>query len=160
MASVTPPMTRDSMSAVQQILCPFCHKPNLRRANFCQHCGRDVVLNNDGPRYYITRVIKEGGQGAVYETIDDSGKVYAVKEMLDRFTDPKEHAEALARFEAEAEMLRRLTHPRIPRVYTDFKDEGRQYLAMDFVRGEDVEELIRHRGALPEKRAGVGRPAL
>jgi tRNA A-37 threonylcarbamoyl transferase component Bud32 len=152
MASVMPPITRTNMAEVQQILCPICHKPNLRRARFCQHCGGDVVLNNDGPRYYITRIIKEGGQGAVYETIGDDGKVYAVKEMLDRFTDPKEREEAIDRFEAEAKMLRRLAHPRIPKVYADFKDEGRQYLAMDFVRGDDLEEVIRrHPNGLPEQ---------
>jgi serine/threonine-protein kinase len=144
------------MAEAQQILCPLCHKPNLRRARFCQHCGGDVVLNNDGPRYYITRIIKEGGQGAVYETIGDDSKVYAVKEMLDRFTDPKERDEAIDRFEAEAKMLRRLSHPRIPKIYADFKDEGRQYLAMDFVRGEDLEEVIRRTpGGLPEQQVMV-----
>jgi serine/threonine-protein kinase len=140
------------MADVQQILCPQCYKPNLPRARFCQHCGHDIVLNNDGPSYYITRVLKAGGQGAVFETIGDDGKVYAVKEMLDRSTDPKERAEAIQRFEAEADMLRHLSHPRIPKVYVDFKDEGRQYLAMEFVRGEDLEEIIRREGALPEAR--------
>jgi serine/threonine-protein kinase len=111
-----------------------------------------MVLNNDSPRYYITRVIKSGGQGSVFETIGDDGKVYAVKEMIDNFTNPKDRTEAIDRFEAEAGMLRRLSHPRIPKVYADFKDEGRQYLAMDFVRGEDLEEVI-HRtpGGLPEQ---------
>jgi serine/threonine-protein kinase len=112
-----------------------------------------MALNNDGPRYYITRVIKQGGQGAVYETIGDDGKIYAVKEMLDRFTDPKERAEAIDRFETEAELLQHLTHPRIPRVYSAFKDEGRNYLAMDFVRGEDMEQLLQREGALPESQA-------
>jgi serine/threonine-protein kinase len=139
------------MAEVQQILCPICHKPNLRRANFCQHCGKDVVLNNDGPRYYITRIVKQGGQGALYETIGDDNKYYAVKEMLDNFPDPKERAEALDRFDEEAQLLQRLSHPRIPKIYASFKDEGRQYLAMDFVRGEDMEDIIRRRGALPEK---------
>ncbi|MFL5804407.1 MAG: serine/threonine protein kinase [Roseiflexaceae bacterium] len=110
-----------------------------------------MVLNNDGPQYFITRVIKEGGQGAVFETIGEDGQVYAVKEMLDRFTDPKERAEAIKRFEAEAGMLRRLTHQRIPKVYVDFKDEGRQYLAMEFVRGQDLEDIIKKQGALPEQ---------
>jgi serine/threonine-protein kinase len=141
------------MAEVQQILCPICHKPNLRRARFCQHCGSDIVLNNDGPRYYITRIIKEGGQGAVYETIGDDGKVYAVKEMLDRFTNPKERQEALDRFEHEANLLKRLRHDRIPRIYADFKDEGRQYLAMDFVRGEDLEEVIKRQRTIPEEQA-------
>ena len=152
MASAAPPTTRIPMAEVQQILCPNCHKPNLRRAKFCQHCAHDMVLNNDGPRYYITRVIKSGGQGSVFETIDDDGKVYAVKEMIDNFTNPKDRTEAIDRFEAEAKMLRRLSHPRIPKVYADFKDEGRQYLAMDFVRGEDLEEIIhKHPGGLPEQ---------
>ena len=151
MASLTPPLTRNIMAGVQQILCPICHQPNLRRARFCQHCGNDVVLNNDKPRYYITRVVKQGGQGALYETIDDDNKVYAVKEMLDNFTDPKERAEALDRFDEEAQLLQRLSHPRIPKIYASFKDEGRQYLAMDFVRGEDLEDIIKRRGALPEK---------
>jgi len=151
MASLTPPLTRNVMAEVQQILCPICHKPNLRRARFCQHCGSDVVLNNDGPRYYITRIVKQGGQGALYETIGDDNKYYAVKEMLDNFTDPKERAEALDRFDEEAQLLQRLSHPRIPKIYASFKDEGRQYLAMDFVRGEDMEDIIQRRGALPEK---------
>jgi tRNA A-37 threonylcarbamoyl transferase component Bud32 len=154
MASATPPTTTSAtMAEAQQILCPKCYKPNLRRARFCQHCGHDIVLNNDGPSYYITRVIKQGGQGAVFETIGDDNKVYAVKEMLDRFTDPKERAEAVDRFEAEADMLRRLSHPRIPKVYVDFKDEGRQYLAMEFVRGHDMEDVIKHQGAVPEPQA-------
>lgn len=141
------------MTDVQQILCPKCHKPNLRRARFCQHCGHDVILNNAGPRYYITRVIKEGGQGAVFEAIGDDGRVYAVKQMLDRFTDPRERDEAVARFEAEAKILERLRHPRIPRVYADFKDEGYHYLAMDFVRGSDLEDIIRRERFIPEERA-------
>ena len=151
MARAKPPArTETPMAQVQTILCPICHKPNLRRARFCQHCGHDVVLNNAGPRYYITRIIKAGGQGAVYETIGDDGRVYAVKEMLDHFTDPKERAEAIARFEHEAKMLERLSHPRIPRVYADFKDEGRHYLSMDYVEGEDLEQVLERQGAIPE----------
>lgn len=141
------------MAEVTTILCPNCHKPNLRRARFCQHCGHDAVLNNSGPCYYITRIIKEGGQGAVYETIGDDGRVYAVKEMLDRFTDPKERTEAIQRFAAEARMLQQLSHPRIPRVYSFFQDEGRHYLAMDFVTGEDLEEILRRDGPIPEPQA-------
>jgi serine/threonine-protein kinase len=142
-----------------QILCPHCRQPNLRtsvnlaKARFCQHCGRDIVLNNDGPRYFITRVIKEGGQGAVYEAIDEQRHIYAVKEMLDRSLDAKERDEAIDRFEAEAKMLQGLRHPRIPRVYADFKDDGRQYLVMDFVRGEDLEDILKRDGKIAEPQA-------
>lgn len=144
------------MAEVTEILCPICHKPNLRRAKFCQHCGHDVILNNDRPtdhrRYVITRIVKRGGQGAVYEGIDQDGQVYAIKEMLDRFADPNERAEAVERFNAEAELLQRLRHPRIPRVYSHFTDEGRHYLTMDFIRGEDLEQILEREGRIDEQR--------
>ncbi len=149
----TPPSTATTELT---ILCPHCRKPNarrldrLRQARFCQHCGRDVVLNNDGPRYYITKVIKEGGQGAVYQAVDDQMKIYAVKEMLDRFFDPREREEAITRFETEARMLQSFQHPRIPRVYANFKDDERHYLVMDFVRGDDLEDIAKREGKLSE----------
>jgi serine/threonine-protein kinase len=144
------------MAEITQIVCPSCRKANPRRAKFCQHCGHDMVLNNhfpsDARRYVITRVIKQGGQGAVYEGIDESGQIFAIKEMLDSFTDPKERAEALDRFNSEAELLQQLSHPRIPRIYSHFKDEGRHYLTMDFVRGEDLEQVVDRDGPQPEAR--------
>jgi tRNA A-37 threonylcarbamoyl transferase component Bud32 len=145
------------MAEQRDILCPRCRKVNLPRARFCQACGVDVVLNNEQPgrderRYRLTRVIKAGGQGAVYEGIDQHGRIYAVKEMLDRSHDPRERAEALERFNSEAELLQRLSHQRIPRVYSHFNDDGRHYLAMDFVRGEDLEQILERSGRLPEAR--------
>lgn len=136
----------------QPVVCPACRKLNSSRARFCQHCGQDVILNNAGPRYFLTRVIKEGGQGAVYEGCDEDGKTYAVKEMLDNFNDPKERADAVIRFNAEAETLRRLSHPRIPRIYASFDDAGRHYLVMDFIRGEDLDDIVTREGPIPEVR--------
>src|SRR2546423_12375881 len=109
MASATPPTTtRTAMAEAQQILCPRCHKPNLRRARFCQHCGHDIILNNDGPRYYITRVIKEVGQGAVFETVRDDQHGYVVKEMLDHFMRQKGRGEATLQFDSHVPILQRI----------------------------------------------------
>jgi serine/threonine-protein kinase len=144
------------VEASVSILCPICHKANLYRprARFCQHCGHNIVLNDDQPtdhrRYYITRIIKQGGQGAVYAGRDAEGHVYAIKEMLDRFTNPKERAEAIDRFNEEAKLLQGLSHPRIPRVYSHFTDEGRHYLTMDFVQGEDLDQIVEQHGPLLE----------
>jgi serine/threonine-protein kinase len=134
------------------ILCPACHEENARRALFCQHCGHDVVLNNAGPRYVLTRIIKEGGQGAVFAALDEQDKVVAVKEMLDRFSEPAERAAAVQRFEAEAAMLQRLRHPQIPQIYASFHDEGRHYLTMEFVEGEDLAEIVEREGPIEEQR--------
>jgi serine/threonine-protein kinase len=72
--------------------------------------------------------------------------------MLDRFSDPQERAEAVKRFGAESATLRSLNHPRIPRVYASFHDEGRHYLVMDFIRGEDLVQIVDREGAQPEAR--------
>ena len=121
-------------------LCPICHTSNRADARFCQKCGNNIWLND---RYRIVRAIKEGGMGAVYEAADDGGRRYALKALIDRFTDPKERDEAVARFKEEAAILRELNHPQIPRVYNDFLHGGRYYLAMDFVEGEDLEDIQR-----------------
>lgn len=144
------------MVQLSQIICPNpdCHRQIPRDAKFCPFCRHDAVLNNEIPsddrRYSITRIVKQGGQGSVYEGIDQYGRVYAIKEMLDSFTDAKERTEALSRFNAESALLQKLTHPRIPRVYSHFTDEGRHYLTMDFVRGEDLEQIVEREGRVPE----------
>jgi serine/threonine-protein kinase len=144
------------MAEITHIICPNpeCQREIPPTAKFCPYCRHDVILNNHMPsddrRYRITRIIKQGGQGAVYEGVDQDGRVYAIKEMLDYFIDPQERQEAINRFNAEANLLQKLSHPRIPRVHSHFTDEGRHYLTMDFVRGEDLEEIIQRQGALPE----------
>jgi serine/threonine-protein kinase len=144
----------NSMSEPGAILCPFCRKENSPAAQFCIHCGKDVILNNDSPtdplRYRITRVIKEGGQGAVYEGVDDQGYPYAIKEMHDHFTDPAERDDSLRRFNAEARLLESLSHPSIPRVYSHFTDAGRHYLTMELVQGEDLDQIATREGAISE----------
>ncbi len=143
------------MSSTQDILCPKCRGANRFDAQYCQHCGHDVVLNNDIPsdehRYVITRIIKAGGQGAVYAGVNQrDGRIYAIKEMLDNFTDPTERDDAIKRFNDEAKLLKGLNHPCIPRVYSHFTDEGRHYLTMDLVQGEDLQQIVERQGALPE----------
>lgn len=141
----------DAMTQPQHILCPRCRQLGRRTAQYCGYCGHDMILNNPGPPFYITRVLKEGGQGAVYEAVGDDGKVYAIKEMIDRFDTVQDRDDALDRFDKEALILQQLSHPRIPRIYAHYQDEGRHYLTMDFVYGEDLEELINREGALPER---------
>lgn len=127
-------------SITQRILCPICRAPNRADARFCQQCGKDVLLDKI---YRITRVIKEGGMGVVYHAVDGDGVQYAVKEMHDRFTDTGERDEGIDRFKDEAKLLRELKgHPAIPQVYRSFIDEGRYYLAMEFIVGEDLEDKL------------------
>ncbi|PDW03349.1 serine/threonine protein kinase [Candidatus Viridilinea mediisalina] len=134
----------------QAILCPACYQSNPPQTRFCRLCSHDLILNNLGPRYFLTRLIKVGSLGAIFEGRDEAGQVYLIKELLDRFNNPNERAEALARFQAEADMVRRLNHPQIPRFYAAFVDQGRHYAVMEFINGATLAELVAREGPLPE----------
>lgn len=137
-------------ATIERILCPICRASNRSDARFCQQCGNDVLLDNI---YRLTRVIKEGGMGVVYQAIDEDGEVYALKEMHDRFTEPAEREEGIQRFVDEARLLRKLKtpgHPNIPQVYRSFIDEGRYYLSMEFIFGEDLEDILKRQKRFPE----------
>ncbi|HZG69284.1 MAG TPA: serine/threonine-protein kinase [Herpetosiphonaceae bacterium] len=136
------------MQATQQrILCPICRASNRGDARFCQQCGNDVLLDNI---YRLTKVIKEGGMGMVYKAIDAAGAEYAIKEMHDRFANQTERDEGIQRFIEEAELLHNLNHPAIPKVYRSFIDEGRYYLSMEFIYGEDLEDVLKRVKSFPE----------
>ncbi len=127
-------------TVTQSILCPICRAVNRPDARFCQQCGNDVLLDDT---YRITKVIKEGGMGVVYQAVDEDGAFYAIKEMHDRFTDAKDREEGIKRFLDEAQLLRKIKgHPGIPHVYRSFIDEGRYYLSMEFIFGEDLEDIL------------------
>ncbi len=103
--------------------------------------GAGEVL--DG-RYTVERILGEGGMGAVYLARDGRlpDQVWAIKEMGDSFTDPAERAEAVEAFRTEVKLLSQLHHPNLPRIADSFSEGGRQYLVMDFVRGETLESIL------------------
>ena len=58
-----------------------------------------------------------------------------------------------ARFQREARLAARLAHPNVVRVYdVGEDDEGRPFIAMEYVDGETLAELVARRGPLPPTR--------
>ncbi|MEP7342043.1 MAG: protein kinase [Acidobacteriota bacterium] len=97
----------------------------------------DIVLQN---RYRIERLLGKGGMGAVYLAEDEQlGMKVALKETL--FDAP-----VLRRaFEREARLLKHLSHPALPWVREYFTENGKQYLVMQYVDGEHLEQLVEER---------------
>lgn len=112
------------------------------------------VLRN---RYKIRRIIGHGGMGSIY-LADDlrlEGRQCALKEVEHDRTLPQEVvSQARDQFLREATVLARLDHPNLPKVSDFFSIGPRDYLAMDFVPGDDLRTLMmesRQRGIfLPE----------
>lgn len=139
------------------LFCDKCGHENREDARFCQGCGSAIeIVTQSGRlkagilldnRYEIKRLIKAGGMGAVYEALDNRFKKTscAVKEMLSPSSDDEEDkAYILKRFETEAEILHTLRHPNLPYVRDYFSWEGRYYLVMDYIEGEDLFTILKH----------------
>lgn len=91
-------------------------------------------------RYTIQRHLASGGMGAVYVATDDRFRnTVAVKQA---FFATGDGARA---FEREARLLRNLRHPALPGVIDFFEEDGTCYLVMDYVEGDDLSVLLRHR---------------
>jgi eukaryotic-like serine/threonine-protein kinase len=98
-------------------------------------------------RYRILRLLGQGGMGAVYlaEDVRLPGRQVAVKENFDPSLGGR------GQFEREAIMLARLKHPSLPQVTDHFVlPSGEQYLVMEYVAGESLDEILARRGAPPE----------
>jgi serine/threonine protein kinase len=107
-----------------------------------------------GGRYRILKTIGRGGMGAVYlaEHTRLQGTLLAIKEMSDAQLSPADKAEAVAAFYREAQILANLKHDNIPRVSDSFEENGKEYLVMQYVHGETLEEkLVQNGRPLPEK---------
>lgn len=132
-------------------LCPHCRRINPRRAVLCRFCGRELVFVEGDVKYSLVRIIKTGGQAVIFEAVDDvHPRSYAVKEIVLPL-DPERASEAFQRCAIEARLLATLAHPGIPRFYHSLIKDGRVYLVMDLVRGNDLEDILRQRGKLPER---------
>jgi serine/threonine-protein kinase len=142
-------------------ICPVCATEYRDDVRFCPNDGQ--TLRSSGPtqdlvgqvladRYHIMKKLGEGGMGQVYlaEHVK-MGRRSAIKVMNPSMVhDP----DAVARFNREAANASRISDSHVCAIY-DFGEtpDGLIYLAMEFIEGEPLTELIRQEGALPVARA-------
>ena len=142
-------------------ICPVCSTEYPDDIRFCQNDGAtlraaapasNLVGQVIADRYHVVKKLGEGGMGQVYlaEHVK-MGRRSAIKVMNPAMThDP----DAVARFNREAANASRITHPNVCAVY-DFGEtpDGLIYLAMEFIEGEPLTDLLEREGALPVPRA-------
>jgi serine/threonine protein kinase len=93
-------------------------------------------------RYEIDKEIGRGAMGAVYRAYDleQDRREVAIKVLLQ---GNKAHGDILERFHREARTLARLKHPAIVRVLDNGIYQSRAYIAMEFVAGTPMDEMIK-----------------
>jgi len=111
-----------------------------------------------GRRYRVTERIGTGGMADVYKAIDETlGRTVAVKVMHARYADDPDFVQ---RFRHEASAAANLSHPGIVNIYDYGVEAGTYYIVMEFVRGTDLKQVVKQRGALdPIKVAEYGAQA-
>ena len=106
--------------------------------------------------YKITRFINSGGFGITYLAQDSLGRDVVIKECFSstfcrrahtrvraRSQGTREHMSRIVKsFLNEAQSLARLKHPNIVGVHQVFEDNDTAYMALDYIKGHDLLEII------------------
>jgi len=98
-------------------------------------------------RYKVLGVLGKGAMGTVYKGTDPAiNRNVALKTIrLDFVNDPEEYNELRERLTREARAAGMLSHPNIVTIY-DVGNEGTlQYIAMEYLEGQTLEEMIRRK---------------
>lgn len=102
-------------------------------------------------KYEIEKKIGAGGMGAVFLGRDTELKRTVALKVLPR--DKAENPTLVKRFRAEAQAAAQLRHPNIVAVYDSGEADGYLYIAMEYVEGQDLFEMVTRRGNVPVRRS-------
>lgn len=102
-------------------------------------------------RYRIVGLLGKGGMGEVYRADDlKLSQPVALKFLPDHLLSD---GAALARFHREVRVARQVSHRNVCRVYDIGEVDGRHFLSMEFIKGEELSSLLRRIGRLPQDKA-------
>lgn len=133
------------------VRCPQCGHDNADSARYCARCG--IVLRRDAPlqpgqtmnggQYRVVRELGKGGMGAIYlaQNRQAFDRLCVIKEMI-AYYEPGEERQARERFEHEARILATLKHPGIPDMYGFFSEGDHNYIVMEYIEGETLEQVL------------------
>lgn len=104
-------------------------------------------------RYEVLSVLGRGAMGIVYKAADPVlNRIVAVK-TINLSLDPDQRGEYEARFQQEAKAAGSLSHPAIVTIYDLGKTGDLAYIAMEFLDGQELHDLISAEHCLPVKQA-------
>lgn len=90
--------------------------------------------------YEIIEEIGAGGGGIVYRAIHKRLQIDVVIKKI------KEEVVSKVKVRQEADVLKRLKHPYLPRVYDFIETDDGVYTVMDYIKGMDMDKALQQRG--------------
>jgi len=140
--------------------CPACATEAAPNAQFCAACGNALPREAEGDpyigkvmarKYRVEKLLGEGGMGRVYR----ANQLVLDKPVVLKLLHPalQKDPRTVARFQREAKAASRLSHPNSIDVL-DFgqTDDGALFIAMEFVDGRDLHQVLTADWPLPEPR--------
>ncbi|MEP0855182.1 serine/threonine-protein kinase [Trichocoleus sp. DQ-U1] len=104
-------------------------------------------------KYTIEKELGEGGFGITYLAKDNNERQVVIKTLNDAVQHRTDFAKFQQDFLNEALRLARCSHPHIVRV-DEVINEGHLWcIVMEYIDGEDLANLVKNQGALPEAKA-------
>lgn len=102
-------------------------------------------------KYEVLKEIGRGGMSVVYLAMDKRlNKQWAIKEIRKKGSGKNDEI-VINSLLAEANLMKRLDHPSLPRI-VDIIDNGKTiYVVMDYIEGESLDKILKEYGAQPEE---------
>lgn len=115
--------------------------------------GQDPLLLSKLGHYRLVKCLGSGGSSRVYRAIPDrtlnEDEAIAIKVFNDEAINDAEFA---GRLQREIDLLNKLNHPRIVKVYRSGEQDTLRYLEMEYVEGEPLSKRLEG-GPLPLEEA-------
>jgi serine/threonine protein kinase/Tol biopolymer transport system component len=103
--------------------------------------GRESLAGQTVGRYKLLELLGRGGMGEVYLAHDYSLKRRIALKLLPPYIGGDR--ERVRRFEQEARAASAISHPNVAHVYEIGGEDDRRYIAMEYVRGRTLREVLK-----------------